>query len=175
MYKKSTNYNVITFKEGKKMENTVETQEVKEQETKTFTQDEVNSIVQERLFKERKKYPENWESVVEKANKFDQMEEESKTELQRANERAQAFETELKALKAENEIKAIRDRISLETNIPASLLTANTEEECKAQAEAIKAFANPSYPSVKDGGEVQKLNKESARDAFASFMTQSMN
>lgn len=154
--------------------NTVETPEVKEQETKTFTQEEVNSIVQDRLYKERKKY-EGFDEIKAKADKFDQMEEESKTELQRANERAEALQTELNAIKAENEVKAIRERISLETNIPANLLTASTEEECKAQAEAIKAYANPSYPSVRDGGEVQNVNKESARDAFASYMAQSMN
>lgn len=151
--------------------NTVETPEVKEQETKTFTQDEVNSIVQERLFKERKKY-EGFDELKAKADKFDEMEEANKTELQRANERAQAFETELNALKAENEVKAIRERISIETNVPTHLLTGTTEEECLTQAQAIKAYANPSYPSVRDGGEVHNINKETPRDAFADWMAQ---
>ena len=56
--------------------------------------------------------------------------------------------------------------------MPASLLTGETEEACKSQADAIKAFAQPSgYPRVPDGGEVGKTSGgSSARDKFAEWM-----
>ena len=51
-------------------ETTVKAPEAETQETKTFTQEEVNSIVQERLFKERKKY-EGFDEIKAKADNFD--------------------------------------------------------------------------------------------------------
>lgn len=144
-----------------------ETVKVTEQEPKTFTQDEVNTIVQERLFKERKKYEGiDLDELKAKASELDQIKEANKTELEKANERAQALEAELNNIKSANEIRDIRERVSTETNVPASLLTGNTEEECKAQAEGIKAFANPTYPTLRDGGEVLTVSKPSARDDF---------
>ena len=57
------------------MEGTVATAEQETQE-RTFNQEEVNQIVQERLFKERKKYEGiDIDALKEKASKFDQMEE----------------------------------------------------------------------------------------------------
>lgn len=151
------------------MEETVKT----EQETKTFTQDEVNTIVQERLFKERKKYEGiDLEALKEKASKFDEMEEANKTELQKANERAIALEAELNSLKSANEIRDIREKVAKETNVPASLLTGTTEEECKAQADGIKAYANPTYPTVKDGGEVLQVTKPSVKEDFQQWFRQ---
>ena len=57
--------------------------------------------------------------------------------------------------------------------IPVSLLTADTEEECREQASAINAFAKPSaYPQVRDGGEPRNLNKNATRDDFAKWAQQ---
>lgn len=155
-------------------ETTVKASEAETQETKTFTQEEVNSIVQERLFKERKKY-EGFDEIKAKADKFDEMEEASKTELQRANDRVKTLETELNALKAENEVKAIREKVSQATSIPTNLLTGATEEECLAQAQAIRAFANPSYPEVKDAGEVVNIGKPTTRDQFNQWAAEAFS
>lgn len=154
------------------MEETV----MKEQEIKTFTQDEVNQIVQERLFKERKKYEGiDLDALKEKASKFDKMEEANKTELQKANERAIALEAELNNLKSANEIRDIREKVSKETNVPVSLLTGTTEEECKAQADGIKAFANPTYPTIKDAGEVLQVTKPSVKEDFKQWFREATN
>lgn len=155
-------------------ETTVKAPEAETQETKTFTQEEVNSIVQERLFKERKKY-EGFDEIKAKADKFDEMEEASKTELQKANDRVKTLETELNALKAENEVKAIREKVSQATSIPTNLLTGATEEECLAQAQAIRAFANPSYPEVKDAGEVVNIGKPTTRDQFNQWAAEAFS
>ena len=139
------------------------------EEQKTFTQEEVNRIVQERIFKERSKF-EGFEDLKAKAAKYDEMEEASKTELQKATERAEKLEAELKGIKAEQEIRAIKDKVSAETGVPVNLLTGNTEEDCKSQAEAILGFANVNgYPAVKDGGEVTHVGKPTTSQQFADW------
>lgn len=85
-----------------------------------------------------------------------------------------AAQDELASLKAANNVRDIREKVSKEVGVPASLLTAETEEACKTQAEAIKAYAQPSgYPPVKDGGEVRhEPGKSAPRDSFADWMQQ---
>lgn len=133
---------------------------------KTFTQVALDNIVKERLQRERSKY----EDLKKKAAKFDEMEEANKSELQKMSEKALALENELNSMKKAAEVQTIREKVATETGVPASLLTGETQEDCKAQAEAIKDFARPkSYPTVKDGGEVNKLGNRNARDAFKEW------
>lgn len=145
---------------------------------RTFTQEEVNAIVEGRVAKERSRYA-DYESLQEKASKFDEMEEANKSELQKATEKAEALEKELTDLKNAAEVRSIRDTVSSETGVPASLLTASTAEECKAQAEAILAFKSQNaavYPSVKDGGEIQNTAaKKTAQDQFADWFNASLS
>lgn len=136
---------------------------------RTFTQTELDAIVRDRLQRERNKYA-DYEAYKEKAEKFDAAEEAQKTELQKATERATALETELNTLKRANEIRVIRDQVAKETGVPATLLTADTEEACKEQAEAIKAFAQPSgYPVVNDAGEITKKISGTPQSSFAEW------
>ena len=149
------------------MEETVK-QEVATEE-RTFTQDELNAIVSDRLKRAESKY-EDYEELKAKAEKLDKIEEENKSELERATERAQALEAELDGIKKANEVRDIRQKVAEETGVPVSLITGDTEEECKAQAEAINAYAKPTgYPAVKDGGEVHQVTKRSTRDQFAEW------
>lgn len=142
------------------------------EEARTFTQEELNKIVQERVFKERAKY-ENYEEMKAKAAKFDEMEEASKTELQKAQERAEKLEAKLKGIEAEQEVRAIKEKVSTETGVPINLLTGTTEEDCKTQADAILGFAKVAgYPTIRDGGEPQRLSKNSARDDFKNWANQ---
>lgn len=140
-------------------------------EQKTFTQDEVNSIVNERLGREKSKYS-DYDALKAKADKLDKIEEANKTELQKANEKATALEDELKALKKENQIRDIRAEVAKEQNVPAELLTAETREECEAQAKALLQFASSKqgYPTLKDGGEAQASVGANERDLFAEWM-----
>lgn len=150
------------------MEETVNQETVVEE--KTFTQAELDAIVSDRLKRERTKY-EGFEEYKEKAAKLDELEEASKTELQKATERARALEAELDGLKKAEEIRTMRDKVSTETGVPANLLSADTEEACRGQAESILAFAskNGSYPSLKDGGEVANTNKGTTKQQFAKW------
>ena len=138
------------------MENTEnKVQEEQRTDERTFNQAELNAIVQKRVAEVTSKY-ENYEELKEKATKFDEAEEAQKTELQKATERADFLEKQLDALTKANAERELKDRISMETGVPASLLRGDSEEDLKAQANAILGFANAnkaSYPQVKDGGE----------------------
>lgn len=149
----------------------------KETEIKTFTQEEVNGIVNDRLARERKKYEGlDLEALKTKAAKFDEMEEANKTELEKANERANALQAQLEGIQKEKELTEMRDKVAKEVGIPSNLLTASTEDECRTQAEAIKAYAMPSgYPQVRDGGETIVTQKMSTRQQFADWAQQAFN
>lgn len=138
-------------------------------EQKTFTQEEMNKIVSERVQRERAKY-EDYDSLKAKAAKFDEQEEANKTELQKATERAEKLEAEVKSLKKASEVKNIRNKVAEEFGIPSSLLLGETEDDCKAQAKALLEWKDPGYPSVKDGGEVKVSSKKTTADQFADWM-----
>lgn len=143
--------------------------EISGEVNKTFTQDEVDRIVGDRLQRERSKYL-DYESLKEKATKFDELEESNKSELQKITERAEKAEKELNSMKQAEELRKVREKVADDTGIPAKLLTGASEDECIAQAEAIKAFINPSYPNVKDGGEPQNTKGQATRDQFADWL-----
>ena len=147
------------------------TQENAGEETKTFTQADVDKIVGDRLQRERSKYS-DYEALKGKADKYDEIVESGKTELQKMTERAEALQTELDSMKKAEAIREIKIKVATETGIPAHLLTGENEEACREQAEAIKAFAKPAYPVIKDGGEVQNVKGQSTRDQFAEWFAQ---
>lgn len=141
-------------------------------EEKTFTQAELDAIIGDRLSRERAKYA-DYDDIKAKAQKFDEAEEASKSELQKATEKADALQKELDGFKREAALKEIRDKVSEETKVPAKLLTGTTEEECKAQAEAILSFASPdAYPAVKDDGEARKTGKKDTAAQFGEWFNE---
>ena len=144
-------------------------------EEKRFTQAEMDKVIADRLARERQKY-EGYSELKEKAAKFDELEAASKTELQKATERAEKLEKELNSLKKAEEVRAIRAKVAKEEGIPEHLLTGDTEEACIEQAKAINAYANPNgYPVLKDGGEVQNVVKGSTQQQFAEWAKQALN
>lgn len=154
------------------METNTEVIQATEQTERTFTQAELNAIVQERVGETKAKYG-DYEELKAKASKYDEQVEASKSELQKATERADSLQAELDALKNANEIRALREKVAKEKNIPASLLTAETEEDCNAQADAILSFAMPNaYPAVKDGGELRKTSKKDTASQFADWFNE---
>ena len=146
-----------------------------ENATKTFTQEEVNSIVKERLERAKSQFS-DYDTLKAKASKYDELEEANKTELQKANDKVASLESELNALKTANEIREIREKVAQDTGVPINLLTADTEDACKEQAIAILTYTKQNgYPVVKDGGEVHSTNKHSTRDQFAEWADQAFN
>lgn len=136
---------------------------------KTFTQEEVDAIINGRFGRMMEKYK-DYDALKAKADKFDEIEEASKTELQKATERVTALQTELDSLKKANTVRAMREKVAHDTGVPVNLLTADSEDACKEQARQILEFSRPSgYPQVKDGGEVRTSGKKSTRDSFAEW------
>ena len=140
-----------------------------EKQEKLFTQEEVNGFFNKRYSTVMSQL----EEYKAKAEKFDALEEANKSELQKATEQAEKYKSELESLKKAEEIRAVRDKISQETGVPSNLLSGEDEEACKAQAAAIKEYASTgrSYPSIKDGGEVNvnHVGKPSTKQQFAEW------
>lgn len=140
-----------------------------EETAKTFTQEEVDNIVGDRLKRERAKYA-NYDELNEKAGKYDELLEAQKSELQKVIEERDSLAAEIGNMKAAETIREMREQISQETGVPVGLLTAMTEEDCKAQAVAILEYAKPKgYPQVRDGGEVVNVGKKTTRQQFADW------
>ncbi len=118
------------------------TTETSEKAERTFTQEEVNKIISDRLKRESAKHTEEGT----KANE----------ELESLKAKLSELETKNAEMSKNAEIRELKERISAETGVPTHLLTAETEEACKKQAEDILAFSGTKnkYPQTKDGGEV---------------------
>lgn len=143
---------------------------------RTFTQSELNAIIGDRLAQERKKYA-DYDELKGKAAKFDEAEEASKTELQKAKELNADLQKKLDAFqKADNERK-LKEKISQETGVPVSVLRGETEEDLRSQAEEILKIYKPgntSYPNVHDAGETQKISGGSTAQQFADWFNQNI-
>jgi hypothetical protein len=126
------------------------------QPERTFTQAEMDAIIGERLSRERAKFA-DYEDIKAKAAKYDEVEEASKSELQKVTEKAEALQAKLDQLTKADEVRKIREAVSSETGVPANLLSGDDEQACKDQAAAILAFVKNgrAYPSVKDAGEAK--------------------
>lgn len=145
-----------------------------EQPEKTFTQAEVNSMIGERLAREREKYA-GFDEMKEKAKKYDEAQEANKSELEKAIEKANKLQQQIDTMKKAENIRQIREKVSADTGVPANLLSGDDEETCKAQAEGILKFAKPeSYPHVKDGGEVNHNASKSTAQQFAEWFNNSL-
>lgn len=142
-----------------------------QQPERTFTQAEMNAIISDRLSRERSKYA-DYGDLKAKAAQFDAAQEAGKTELQKANEKAAKLQQQLDTLTRANTLRELRSKVAAATGVPAELLSGDTEESCTAQAQAILKFAQPGYPSVRDGGEVRNKPTGSTRQQFADWFAQ---
>ena len=126
------------------------------EDVKTFTQDEVNELVGKARIKERSKYK-HFDEYKKAFETVQEKEEADKSELQKANERAEKFEKQFNELKSQNEIAELKAKIAEEFELPISLLRGSTDEEIREHAECIKKhFANSNVPVVPtQGNQVQ--------------------
>jgi len=95
--------------------------------------------------------------------------------LDEVTARANALQAELDSMKRAEELRTMRAKVSSEHNVPAELLTGETEEACAEQAKAILAFAKSSgYPSIRDGGEIHTPPTTQTRDKFAAWAKENL-
>lgn len=146
------------------------------QDERTFTQAELDEIVKARLAKERAKYG-DYETLQQKASKFDEMEEANKSELQKATEKAESLQKQVDAMTKEKSVREIREKVAVATGVPTRLLNGETEEACTEQAKAILEFMNQSngYPTIKDGGEANITEKKSEIKQFEDWFKSALN
>lgn len=102
-----------------------------EQGARTFTQEDVDRIVAERLRREREKYA-DYDDLKARAAAADA----SKSELQQLAERLAATEKRMQ----EAEIKALRAEVAAGKGVPVDLLRGSTKEELEAWADKLIEF-----------------------------------
>ena len=144
----------------------VQSAETEPVEPKTYTQEQVEQIVKDRLKNVKSAPPADYEELKAKAEKFDAVEEAAKSELQKAVERAEKAESELKGMKEAQlhaqAVKAAAKEHGVDEEI-LSLMSGDVEQNAlflKERQEAQK----PAYPSVTDNGELPAQSKLTLED-----------
>lgn len=106
-----------------------------------------------------RKHEDTSKANADKAKRFDDLEEASKSELQKAADRAAAAEAKV----AEIEARALRAEVAAAKGIPAALLSGTTQEELEASADALLAFRGekpkPDFGGGDRGGDIVGLKQ----------------
>ena len=108
--------------------------------SKTFTQEQVNALLADTKRKERDKFA-DYDEVKAKAGRLDQIEQESKTETQKALDKAAELETELNKYRTKDQVTQWAAEITKDSDIPASVLRGSTKEELEQHFEQLKGLA----------------------------------
>jgi hypothetical protein len=103
--------------------------------TPPASQADLDRIISDRLARERAKFA-DYDDLKAKASKLDEQEQASKTELQKAIERAEAAEKRA----ATNELAALKASVAAEKGVPASSLAGSTKEELEKAADDLIAW-----------------------------------
>ena len=111
------------------------------EEHKTFTQEEVDDIIKKRLARVKSDVPADYEELKSKAQKFDELEEANKTELQKATEQLEKLKSDIAKRDEADKLRATRAHVSEETGVPAELISGANEEEMKEFADKVAKFA----------------------------------
>lgn len=126
------------------------------EENKTFTQEELNTVLKERLEREHEKWQKKYADYLSPDDVKNQTEELTKqiaslsSQLDEANKKSEGDTTTITELQGKIkkfETDAIKVKVASEYGIPTELagrLTGETEEDFKKDAEALKGFINSS-------------------------------
>lgn len=131
-----------------------ETEENKGKETnpeKTFTQEQVNALLADQKRKVSEKFA-DYDDVKARAAKLDELEQASKSELQKALDEAAALKTELERHKSKEQVAQWAAEIVKGSDIPATVLRGTTREELEQHFEELKNLApKPKRTSAPSG------------------------
>lgn len=144
-----------------------ETQPIKnEDEQKTFTQEEVDDIIKKRLSRVKSDVPADYEELKSKAQKFDELEEANKTELQKATEQLEKLKSDIAKRDAQDKLRATKAQVSKDTGVPAELISGANEEEMKEFAEKVAKYAKrDSAPTIDHAGKFASATKDTSSAA----------
>jgi len=109
-------------------------------EQKTFSQDQLNALVADAKRKEREKFA-DYDDLKTKAATLDEIEQSSKTETQKALDKAAELETELNKYRTKDQVTQWAAEITKDSEIPASVLRGSTKEELEQHFEELKGLA----------------------------------
>lgn len=129
---------------------------------KTFTQEELDRIVGERIGRERAKYA-DYNDLKTAAQKLEELEAANQSDLEKVTAERDTFKTQAEQAAAEN----LRLKVAAAKKLPAELidrLKGGTQEEMEADADKLLEVFNPSARDF-DGGP-----RESASDADMNSM-----
>lgn len=94
----------------------------------------------------------------------------SAADLKEALEKVSVLQAEIDQRNAADALRTMREKVAADVGVPTNLLTGQTEDECKDQAQKILDFAKPShYPNVRDGGEPHVDMQQTTRQQFADW------
>lgn len=129
--------------------------------TKTFTQEDVDRIVSDRVVRERTKYAD----VEEKAKKFDELQEANKSDLEKVTGERDTFKTNAEKAASEN----LRLRVAIDKQLPSELvdrLRGSTKEELEADADQLLQLVKPTSPTSFDGGKGREGDTPTSMNDF---------
>lgn len=127
---------------------------------RTFTPDDVERIVKERLARAKATPPDDYEALKAKASKFDELDAANKSELEKANERAETAERERAAAIERSNLRLVEAAILTEATsaraikpehlhrlIDTGEVTVGDDGQVTGVKEAVEGFlkANPEY------------------------------
>jgi len=134
------------------------------EQPKTFTQEQVDKIVQERLKRAKGEKPADYDELKAKAAKLDEIEDAQKTELERiteqatkAQETAKDWQTKFEQLQAQRQRELDVRNAATTYGVDADVLMrmgGDVEENAKFLQG--KEAARPKFGDMHDGGEQQK-------------------
>lgn len=117
------------------------------------SQEALDKVIGQRIERVKKQYA-DYKDVKAKAERFDQLESASKTELQKLQERAAALESQL----ANEQLNSVRATVAVEKGVPGDyfeFLIGSTREELEAAADKLLALrgspAKPPKSGLKSG------------------------
>ena len=113
-----------------------------EPEPKSFTQEQVDQIVERRLAKERGKYK-DYDELKSKAMRLDEMENAGKSELDKLKESNAAPRKQIDDAAAEKQHAEWVSEVAKDKGVPAELLRGSTKDELEAHADLLQAALHP--------------------------------
>ena len=92
---------------------------------------------------EARKWERRSKENADKAKAYDELQEQSKTELEKAREQAASYKKQVDELNAKAERDAARAKVAKDTGVPAELISGDDKESMRAFAEAVAKWGKP--------------------------------
>ena len=119
-------------------------------EPKSFTQEQVDQIVEKRLAKERGRYK-DYDELKAKALRLDEMENAGRSELDQLKESNAALRKQIDDAAAEKRHAEDVSEVAKAKDVPAELLRGSTKEELEAHADLLHAALHPKSQAARIG------------------------